>query len=76
MPLGIYVIKVKLGKEKEIKRILLEEFNFDEAHIVTGPFDIIAKIFLPLSRRGFEELKDNIQKLDGVAEVKYLEALD
>lgn len=76
MPLGIYVMKVKPGKEREIKRILLEEFGFDEAHIVTGPFDLIAKIFLPLSRRGFEELKDNIQKLDGVKEVKYLEALD
>jgi len=76
MPLGIYVMKVKPGREKEIKRILLEEFGFDEVHIVTGTFDVIGKIFLPLSRRGFEELKDNIQKLDGIKEVKYLEALD
>ncbi|WP_048150602.1 hypothetical protein [Palaeococcus ferrophilus] len=76
MPLGIYVLRVKPGKEKEVKEKLLNEFNFDEVHIVTGPFDLIGKIFVPLTRRGFEELKGEIENMEGVIEVKYLEALD
>lgn len=76
MPLGIYVLRVKPGKEREVKKKLINEFNFDEVHIVTGPFDVIGKIFVPLTRRGFEELREEIEKIDGVIEAKYLEALD
>ncbi|AIF70317.1 hypothetical protein PAP_09710 [Palaeococcus pacificus DY20341] len=75
MPLGIYILKTVPGKEKEVQKKLLEEFEFDEAYVVTGQFDIIAKIFVPLTRRGFEELKERIAELEGVKEVKYLEAI-
>lgn len=75
MPAAIYLIKTEAGKEKEIKKKLLEDLGFDEAYVVTGPFDIVGKVFIPLSRRGLEELKGEVEKIDGVNEVRYLEVL-
>jgi|GEM_PF-1593912 DNA-binding Lrp family transcriptional regulator len=75
MPIAIYLIKTEAGKEKEIKKKLLEDLGFDEAYVVTGPFDVVGKIFIPLSRRGLEELKEEIEKISGVKEIKYLEVL-
>ncbi|EHR79025.1 hypothetical protein OCC_06499 [Thermococcus litoralis DSM 5473] len=43
MPFAVYLLRVRPGKEREIKEKLLNEMNFDEVYIVTGPFDF----FLP-----------------------------
>lgn len=43
MPFAVYLLRVRPGKEKEIKEKLLNEMNFDEVYVVTGPFDF----FLP-----------------------------
>ncbi|USS40347.1 hypothetical protein NF865_08490 [Thermococcus aggregans] len=76
MPFAIYLIKVRLGREKEIKETLLNEMNFDEVYVVTGSFDIIGKVHIPLTRRALIGLKEELEKLEGVIEVKYLEARD
>ena len=76
MPFAIYLLKVRPGKEKEIKEKLLNEMNFDEVYVVTGPFDIIGKVHIPLTRRALIGLKEELEKLEGIIEVKYLEARD
>jgi len=76
MPFAIYLIKVTPGKEKEIKEKLLNEMNFDEIHVVTGPFDVIGKIHIPLTRRALIGLKEELERIENIIAVKYLEARD
>ena len=50
--------------------------NFDEVHVVTGPFDVIGKIHIPLTRRALIGLKEELKRIENIIAVKYLEARD
>ncbi|UCG04057.1 MAG: Lrp/AsnC family transcriptional regulator [Candidatus Heimdallarchaeota archaeon] len=53
-PTAFVMINAEIGNEKEVLKFLMEELKVDEAYVVYGVYDLVAKI----SADSMKDLKD------------------
>ncbi|MFX1283306.1 MAG: Lrp/AsnC family transcriptional regulator [Promethearchaeota archaeon] len=55
-PTAFVMINAEIGEEKAVLEFLNEELDIDEAHLVYGVYDLVAKI----SAKDMKSLKDTV----------------
>ncbi len=55
-PTAFVMINAEIGEEKAVLKFLTEELSIDEAHVVYGVYDLVAKI----SANDMKSLKDTV----------------
>ena len=69
------LISVEAGREREILETLRKSEEVDEAYILFGPYDIIAKVRCN-EKQGVNICINRVKFLDGIGEIKTLEVAD
>lgn len=68
MVLAYILITAAPGKDKEVVNTVSKTGGVKEAHLVTGPYDIIAVVEVPDMKALDEIVWSKVRKIDGVSE--------
>ena len=69
------LISTEAGREREILEDLKKSGEVDEAYILFGPYDIIAKVKCE-DKEGVNICVNRVKSLDGIGDIKTLEVAD
>ncbi|HEY7725332.1 MAG TPA: Lrp/AsnC ligand binding domain-containing protein [Anaeromyxobacteraceae bacterium] len=72
MKAAFVLVKCDLGKVKEVARLLMEIDGVSEIHSITGPWDLIVKLYAPSVEDFGTLIPDQLQRVPGVKETETL----
>ncbi|MEI7704495.1 MAG: Lrp/AsnC ligand binding domain-containing protein [Deltaproteobacteria bacterium] len=72
MRFAFVLVKVELGRLEEVANAVMEIDGVSEVHSITGPFDLLVKLYAP----GYDDFGDlipsRLQKVPGIRETETL----
>jgi DNA-binding Lrp family transcriptional regulator len=72
MKAAFVLMKCELGKIESVANQVIEMDGVSEVHSVTGPFDLLVKLYAPTYEDFGDIIPDRIQKVPGVKETETL----
>lgn len=67
---GFVLVKAETGRELEVAQKLILEEGVSEVHLVTGEYDILARVEAPSLRGIYDVVRERIRRLPGVLETR------
>jgi len=74
MKVGFVLVKCQLGRLEEVANGLMEIEGVSEVHSITGPWDLIVKVYAPDHEAFGDLIPDRLQKIDGIRDTETLMA--
>ncbi len=72
MKAAFVLVKCQLGRLEEVANALMEIEGVSEIHSITGPWDLIVKLYAPDHDAFGDLIPDHIQKIDGIRNTETL----
>jgi DNA-binding Lrp family transcriptional regulator len=72
MKAAFVLMKCELGKIEAVANQVIEMEGVSEVHSITGPFDLLVKLYAPTYEDFGDLIPDRIQKVPGVKETETL----
>ncbi len=72
MKAAFVLIRCELGRIEEVANALMEIEGVSEVHSITGPWDLLAKLYAPDYDAFGEVIPGRVQKLAGIRETETL----
>jgi DNA-binding Lrp family transcriptional regulator len=72
MKAAFVLVKCELGKVKEVARLIMEIDGVSEVHSITGPWDLIVKLYAGSVEDFGTLIPDQLQRVPGVKETETL----
>lgn len=67
----VFVIaEVELGREKEVSEELAKVDGVTEVYVMTGEYDVLAKIDVEKPEEALDLIMDKIRKINGIEETR------
>jgi DNA-binding Lrp family transcriptional regulator len=70
MKAAFVMVKCELGRLEEVANALMELDGVSEVHSVTGPWDLLVKLFAPSYESFGDLIPDQLQKVPGIRETE------
>ncbi len=74
MKSAFVLVKCELGRLEEVANLIMEIDGVSEVHSVTGPFDLIVKLYAEDYEALGDIIPDRLQKVPGIRETETLVA--
>lgn len=72
MKSAFVLVKCELGRIEEVANAVMEIDGVSEVHSVTGPFDLLVKLYAPTYEDFGDLIPDRLQKVAGIRETETL----
>ena len=72
MKAAFVLMKCELGKIESVANQVIEMDGVSEVHSITGPFDLLVKLYAPTYEDFGDIIPDHLQKVPGVKETETL----
>ena len=72
MKSAFVLVKCELGRIEEVANLVMEIDGVSEVHSVTGPFDLLVKMYAPTYEDFGDLIPDLLQKVKGIRETETL----
>lgn len=72
MKSAFVLVKCELGRIEEVANLIMEIEGVSEVHSITGPFDLLVKLYAEQYEDFGDLIPDRLQKLPGVRETETL----
>jgi DNA-binding Lrp family transcriptional regulator len=72
MKSAFVLVKCELGRIEEVANLIMEIEGVSEVHSVTGPFDLLVKLYAPSYEDFGDVIPDRLQKVPGIRETETL----
>lgn len=72
MKAAFVLMKCELGKIESVANQVIEMEGVSEVHSITGPFDLLVKLYAPTYEDFGDIIPDHLQKVPGVKETETL----
>jgi len=72
MKSAFVLVKCELGRIEEVANLVMEIDGVSEVHSITGPFDLLVKMYAPTYEDFGDLIPDLLQKVKGIRETETL----
>jgi DNA-binding Lrp family transcriptional regulator len=72
MKAAFVLVKCELGRVEEVANVVMEIEGVSEVHSITGPFDLLVKLYAPSYDAFADVIPGAVQKVPGVRETETL----
>jgi DNA-binding Lrp family transcriptional regulator len=72
MKSAFVLVKCELGRIEEVANVVMEIDGVSEVHSITGPFDLLVKMYAPTYEDFGDLIPDLLQKVKGIRETETL----
>jgi DNA-binding Lrp family transcriptional regulator len=72
MKSAFVLVKCELGRIEEVANLVMEIDGVSEVHSITGPFDLLVKLYAPTYEDFGDLIPDRLQKVAGIRETETL----
>jgi DNA-binding Lrp family transcriptional regulator len=72
MKAGFILVKCQLGHLEQVANALMEVEGVSEVHSITGPWDLLVKVYAPNHEAFGDLIPDRIQKIVGIRDTETL----
>ncbi len=72
MKAGFVLVKCQLGRLEEVANALMEVEGVSEVHSITGPWDLLVKIYAADHEAFGDIIPDQLQKIAGIRDTETL----
>ncbi len=72
MKSAFVLVKCELGRLEEVANLVMEIDGVSEVHSITGPFDLLVKLYAPAYEDFGDLIPDRLQKVKGIRETETL----
>jgi DNA-binding Lrp family transcriptional regulator len=72
MKAAFVLVRCELGKVEEVANAIMEIEGVSEVHSITGPWDLIVKLYAPDYDAFGDLIPDRLQKVHGIRETETL----
>jgi len=72
MKSAFVLVKCELGRLEEVANLVMEIDGVSEVHSITGPFDLLVKLYAPTYEDFGDLIPDRLQKVKGIRETETL----
>jgi DNA-binding Lrp family transcriptional regulator len=72
MKSAFVLVKCELGRIEEVANLVMEIDGVSEVHSITGPFDLLVKLYAPSYEDFGDLIPDRLQKVKGIRETETL----
>ncbi|HUK66631.1 MAG TPA: Lrp/AsnC ligand binding domain-containing protein [Anaeromyxobacteraceae bacterium] len=72
MKAAFVLIRCELGRVESVANAVMEMEGVSEVHSITGPWDLIAKLYAPDYEAFGDLIPDRLQKVPGIRETETL----
>ncbi len=72
MKAGFVLVKCQLGRLEEVANALMEIEGVSEVHSITGPWDLIVKLYAADHEAFGDLIPDQLQKIEGIRDTETL----
>jgi DNA-binding Lrp family transcriptional regulator len=66
------LVKCELGRIEQVANLIMEIEGVSEVHSITGPFDLLVKLYAPDYDAFGDVIPDRLQKVPGVRDTETL----
>ncbi len=70
MKSAFVLVKCELGRLEEVANQIMEIDGVSEVHSITGPFDLLVKLYAPSYDEFGDVIPDRLQKVSGVRDTE------
>jgi DNA-binding Lrp family transcriptional regulator len=72
MKAAFVLVKCELGKVEAVANLVMEQEGVSEVHSITGPFDLLVKLYAPDYDAFGDLIPGRLQRIPGVRETETL----
>ena len=72
MKAGFVLVKCQLGRLEEVANALMESEGVSEVRSVTGPWDLLVKVYAPDHEAFGDLIPDRLQRIPGIRDTETL----
>lgn len=72
MKAAFVLVKCELGRVEAVANLVMEIEGVSEVHSITGPFDLLVKLYAPDYEAFGDLIPDQLQKIPGVRDTETL----
>ena len=72
MKAAFVLVKCQLGRLEQVANALMEIEGVSEVHSVTGPWDLLVKLYAPDHEAFGDLIPDQLQKVEGIRDTETL----
>ena len=72
MTFAFVLVKCEPGRLEEVANAIMEIDGVSEVHSVTGPFDLLVKLYAPSYQAFGDLIPDRLQKVKGIRDTETL----
>ncbi len=72
MKAAFVLVKCQLGRLEEVANAIMEIEGVSEVHSITGPWDLLVKLYAPDHDAFGDLIPDQLQKIDGIRDTETL----
>ncbi len=72
MKSAFVLVKCELGRIEEVANLIMEVEGVSEVHSITGPFDLLVKLYAESYEAFGDLIPDRLQKVRGIRETETL----
>lgn len=72
MKSAFVLVKCELGRIEEVANLIMEIDGVSEVHSITGPFDLLVKLYAESYEAFGDLIPDKLQKVRGIRETETL----
>lgn len=72
MTFAFVLVKCEPGRLEEVANAIMEIDGVSEVHSITGPFDLLVKLYAPSYQAFGDLIPDKLQKVQGIRDTETL----
>ncbi len=72
MKAAFVLVRCELGRVEQVANAIMEIEGVSEVHSITGPWDLLVKLYAPAYESFGELIPDQLQKVPGIRETETL----
>ncbi len=72
MTFAFVLVKCEPGRLEEVANAIMEIDGVSEVHSITGPFDLLVKLYAPSYQAFGDLIPDKLQKVEGIRDTETL----
>ena len=72
MTFAFVLVKCEPGRLEEVANAIMEIDGVSEVHSITGPFDLLVKLYAPTYQAFGDLIPDKLQKVKGIRDTETL----
>ncbi len=72
MKAAFVLVKCELGRIEQVANLIMEIEGVSEVHSITGPFDLLVKLYAPDYDAFGDVIPDRLQKVPGIRDTETL----